>query len=99
MLPTLWFIGIRADVTNGVSTVLILASGVDILANLEFIIAVTVVVVAAEFIVTKAACAVEVLVSTDETIGGASVVDTEANANCLEDTTCAFKRVLPASAC
>ena len=94
MSPTLALIGVRADQ----STVLTVAVGADIWANLEFIVVVAAVVVAAGLsVVIIAACDVEVLVPTEATSSSAAVVDAEVNANCLGDTTCAFELALPTS--
>ena len=84
MSPTLALIGVRADQ----STVLTVAVGVDIWTNLEFIIVVAAVVVAAGLsVVIIAACDVEVLAGmlTGLLVCGASSASPELNANCSDD--------------
>ena len=82
MSPTLALIGVRADQ----STVLTVAVGADIWANLEFIVVVAAVVVAAGLsVVIIAACDVEVLASmlTGILVCGVSSASPEVNAICF----------------
>ena len=86
MLPKLLLIDMRADVATDVSTVLTFAIGADIWTNLEFIIVVAAVVVAAGWsVVIIAACDVEVLASmlTGILVCGVSSASPEVNAICF----------------